>query len=382
EIEEAPDTTDVEEVLEIEEAPDTAGVEVEAVLAPVEAEEPAAVPDTSRVPYDIVANRIYLEGSQYLRATGTVEITRDSLEAFADSVEYDRRAGRLFMRGAARIKEATYDLTASTVSLLLPGEEIREVVAREDAVLTAEQVLLRAPQIHVYLTEGVMDRLVALDHTDTDSATDTEVPTEGQVVEPSEEEDLPPTRPEALAEDFLLIADSIEVLSPGEVLQQVFAAGDARGESMARDSINTEDTPEMIRRDWVEGDTIIATFVPVSGTDARGGDFAPADTTRKAYELERLVARVNARSLYRLEASDTTAAAVTDTMAAAVTDTTMAEEEERLAVHYVTGSTIIIHLKDGEVDRMEVEDAKGIHMEPIRRRGTNATSQEDRRGGN
>ncbi len=116
----------------------------------------------------------------------------------------------------------------------------------------------------------------------------------------------------------------------------------------------------------------------------------PADTTRKNYELERLVARVNARSLYRLEASDTTAAAVTDTTAAAVTDTTMAavtdttmaDEEERLAIHYVTGSTIIIHLKDGEIDRMEVEDAKGIHMEPIRRRGTNATSQEDRRGGN
>ena len=401
EIEEALDTTDVEEVVEIEEALDTAGVEPEAVLAPVEAEGAAAAPDTSRVPYDIVANRIYIEGSEYLRATGSVEITRDSLEAFADSVEYDRRAERLFLRGDARIKEATYDLTAGTVSMLLPGEEIREVVARGDAVLTAEQVLLRAPQIHVYLTEGVMDRLVALGRADSDSETDTEAPTtEGEVGEPSDEEDLPPTRPEALAEDFLLIADSIEVLSPGEVLQQVFAAGDARGESLARDSINTEDTPEIIRRDWVAGDTIIATFVPVSGTGARGGDSVPpeperldslgnrmvaaqpADTTGKDYELERLVARVNARSLYRLEASDTTAAAVTDTMAAAVTDTTMAEEEKRLAVHYVTGSTIIIHLKDGEIDRMEVEDAKGIHMEPIRRRGTNATSQEDRRGGN
>jgi len=388
----------MEEVLEIEEALDTAGVEPEAV-APMEAEEPAAAPDTSRVPYDIVANRIYIEGSLYLRATGSVEITRDSLEAFADSVEYDRRAGRLFMRGDARIKEATYDLTASTVSLLLPGEEIREVVAREDAVLTAEQVLLKAPQIHVYLTEGVMDRLVALDRTDTGSETDTEVPAEGQVGELSEEEEEPPTRPEALAEDFLLVADSIEVLSPGEVLQQVFAAGDARGESTARDSINTEDTPEMIRRDWVEGDTIIATFVPVSGTDARGGDpmrpelvlrdslgnrmvaAQPADPTRKNYELERLVARVNARSLYRLEASDTTTTAVTEADSAAA-DTTSVDEEERLAIHYVTGSTIIIHLKDGVIERMEVEGARGIHMEPIRRRGTNATSQEDRRGGN
>ncbi len=172
------------------------------------------------------------------------------------------------------------------------------------------------------------------------------------------------------------------------MLQQVFAAGDARGESLARDSINTEDTPEMIRRDWVEGDTIIATFVPVSGTDARGGDSEttelelldsmgnrmvaaqPADTTRKEYDLERLVARVNARSLYRLEASDTTTVAEADSAAA---DTTSVYEEERLAIHYVTGSTIIIHLKDGEIDRMEVEDAKGIHMEPIRRRGTNAT---------
>ncbi len=99
EIEEVLDTTDVEEVLGIEEALDTAGVEAEALLAPVEAEEPAAAPDTSRVPYDIVANRIYIEGSEYLRATGSVEITRDSLEAFADSVEYDRRAERLFLGG-------------------------------------------------------------------------------------------------------------------------------------------------------------------------------------------------------------------------------------------------------------------------------------------
>ena len=363
----------------------------------VEAEEPTAAPDTSRVPYDIVANRIYIEGSEYLRATGTVEITRNSLEAFADSVEYDRRAERLFMRGNARIREATYNVTASTVNLLLPGEEIRELVAREDAVLTAEQVLLRAPQIHVYFTEGVTDRLVALDHTGLDSAMDTQMPAVAQAGEESVGEDLPPSRPEALAEDFLLIADSIEVLSPGEVLEQVFAAGDARGESTSRDSLNTEDTPEMIRRDWVEGDTIIATFVPISGPDARSGDplapepapfdslgnrvmaVQPADTTRKNYELERLVARVNARSLYRLEASDTTAPAVADTMAP---DTTMADEEDRLAVHYVTGSTIIIHMKDGAVERMEVEGAKGIHMEPIRRRGTNATSQEDRRGGN
>ncbi len=385
------------------ESPDAPPDSSAAALDSLEVEEVPeieAVPDTSRVPYDIVANRIYIEGSKYLRATGSVEITRESLEAFADSVEYDRRAGRLFMRGEARIEATTYDLTASTVSMLLPGEEIREVVARGDAVLTAEQVLLTAPQIHIYLTEGVMDRLVALDHTDMDSAMETHAPAEEPVEEGSEEEELRPTRPEALAEDFLLVADSIEVLSPGEVLQQVFAAGDARGESMARDSINTEDTPEMIRRDWVEGDTIIATFVPASGPDARGGDpvpperepldslgnrlaaAQPADTTRKGYELERLVARVNARSLYRLEASDTTAPAVTDTTALAVTDTTMADEEERLAVHYVTGSTIIIHMKDGEIERMEVEDAKGIHMEPIRRRGTDATSQEDRRGGN
>ena len=60
----------------------------------------------------------------------------------------------------------------------------------------------------------------------------------------------------------------------------------------------------------------------------------------------------------------------------------LVEEEDRLAVHYVTGSTIIIHLKDGEIERMEVEGARGVHMEPIRRRGTNATSQEGRRGGN
>jgi hypothetical protein len=62
------------------------------------------------------------------------------------------------------------------------------------------------------------------------------------------------------------------------------------------------------------------------------------------------VAKVRARSLYRL----------------APTDSTASIEDGRLAIHYVTGDEITIFMKEGEVDRMEVAGAtRGIHMEPV-----------------
>jgi hypothetical protein len=138
---------------------------------------------------------------------------------------------------------------------------------------------------------------------------------------------------------------------------------------MARDSLNQADTPALIRRDWIEGDTIIATFSEVADSlappeDSLGGEPADplppsagrvppdADSTGSRYRLDRLVAKASARSLYRIEPSDST----------------LMEEEARLAVHYVVGDQITILLSEGEVERMEVEGStRGVHLEPVGR---------------
>ena len=114
----------------------------------------------------------------------------------------------------------------------------------------------------------------------------------------------PPSRPRAVAETFELEGDSIDVLAPNELLERVVAVGSARGESLARDSLNTEDTPEIARSDWVSGDTIIAMFRPVAADTSAEAGAAP-DESRPAggYQLDRLVALGEAASLYRMTPS-------------------------------------------------------------------------------
>lgn len=114
----------------------------------------------------------------------------------------------------------------------------------------------------------------------------------------------PPSRPRAVAETFELEGDSIDVLAPNELLERVVAVGSARGESLARDSLNTEDTPEIARSDWVSGDTIIAMFRPVAADTSAEAGAAP-DEGRPAggYQLDRLVALGEAASLYRMTPS-------------------------------------------------------------------------------
>jgi hypothetical protein len=147
------------------------------------------------------------------------------------------------------------------------------------------------------------------------------------------------------AEDFLIIADSVDVLLPSEVLESLTAVGTAHAESTARDSLNTASTPDIIRRDWIDGGTIVATFG--QSTDSTAGE----------YRLERLVSSGSARSLYRMAASDSANAEF--------------QGEQRPAVHYVGGDTIVLMLEEGAIRSMEVvNQVRGWHFEPIDRGGT------------
>jgi lipopolysaccharide export system protein LptA len=344
-----------------------------------------------RVPYEIYAQRIVLEGSRYFRATGSVEITRDSLDAWAESVEFDQEDGFLTLREGARVKTSNTDLAADTIRLDLPDDEIRDILALGHAVLEGEDVRVLAPIINLFLSDGRLERLVAVRDPMADPQPEPSDEMEGPPDRPGpltrlpeivRELDLPefPRKPLALAEDFRLTADSLEILAPGEVLDELWAMGRARGEATGRDSLNTEDTPSILLVDWLEGDTIVANFGRVevlrrgAGEDTLAAGERPAvtlpdtlapererllvaeeaetrgDTTETRYRLERLTARVSARSLYRMEPSDS-----------------IAKAEGLLAVHYVIGDEIVIIFSQGEIERMEVQNARGTHLEPVAR---------------
>jgi len=361
-------------------APDSGAVAVQPEVQTAPAP-PAPVAEADRVPYEIDAQRFLLQGSRFFRAAGSVVVTRDSLRAVADSLEYDKELGALFLSQDASVTSARTDLAAKSIRLDIPQDEVREAQAEGDAVLEGEDLTLLAPHVTLFFTEGRMERLAASRDAEADSAF-AEMDDAARERErlrrgapPLRARELGfsefPRRPYALAQDFILEGDSLEVSAPEEILQEVRAMGQARGEASGRDTLNTEDTPELIRRDWLEGDTIVAIFRPAAdsvegaeGPSVEGAEGPPlegrvenleADSAGPNYQLEELVARGRARSMYRMAPSDSV----------------VAEEPGRVAIHYVVGDEITITLNsEGEAERMEVKgQTRGIHLEPIRGAG-------------
>lgn len=328
-------------------------------------------------PYDVTADRIFLRGEEYFQAMGTVEVLRDSLNAYADTLRYDQARERLLLDVEARVDQAEYDLSGRQILIHLPGDTIRRVEARGNGHLLGEELDLEAPYIRMGFTDGALDGLWA---TPLRPGQELEMLV-GLRVLPAELDSVDTRRPEARSTDFQINADSVEVVAPAQVLEQLFAVGKARAVSSARDSLNTPSTPEIIRRDWMEGDTVVAFF-----------EEAPRESEADSagYRIRQLEARGNAASLYRLD-PDSTEAQAADTATAAAGDTSAAEaaaapgvagqetpEGETAAgqsqviragpepaVHYVTAAQIVIVFVEGQVDRMEVRGLKqGIHLDP------------------
>lgn len=335
-----------------------------------------------RTPYEIDADHFSIVADRQFLGDGNVVITRDSLEAFGDSLRYDQDLGDVVLTGNARIEEASFDLVGDEVRLTeRPGGE-QEVRAVGNAVLVADQVDLTAPEIRIFLDDGSLDHLVAVKEAAVDGEAITAPGERPRGLQPATAGPVPPSaaepavadsaadvtvpQPRALTEEFVLTGDSIEVIAPGEVLRTVTAVGAARGESTARDSLNSEATPDVARRDWLEGQTIIAYFVGVDSAGRReepdsADSPARPDTSAVApsvgagesdagVRLDRIVAQGSARSLYRMTPSDS----------AGVT------EPGRLAIHYVSGDEIILTLRGRALDAMEVKgSARGFHLEPL-----------------
>lgn len=300
----------------------------------------AAAADTlPPTPYTVVSDRMFLRGGGYFSAAGTVEIVRDSLFAWADSAEYGREDGGLHLAGSARVESATYELLGETITMGAPGGETSEVRARRSARLLGDDLELTAAEIVMMLRDDALERLVAIPLSRAAGAADS----------------IAAERPRAVVDDFVLRADSLEVNTPGERIERVFASGRARSQSTSGDSLNVEILPGVARTDWLEGDTIIVTFVPDTAVSESGS----ANREDGEITVDQIVARIAARSLYRLPPNDTTARPGTDPP----------------AVHYVTGAEIRIVMAGGQVSRMKViGQTRGIHLEPLARRAAPADS--------
>jgi hypothetical protein len=236
----------------------------------------------------------------------------------------------------------------------LPDDQIEEIEARGRAHLLADDVDMRGPVIRLVFEEEELERVFAVRRV----VEGDPPPVIGGDIQYSSS--LNWAQPEALAEDFLLTGDSIEASLPGGELERVFAAGTARGVSSGRDSLNTDATDELFRYDWIEGDTIIATFSSALADpdDPDSDGSVSADSGDPERQLDLLIALGvdgRAKTFYR-EAPDSVGAG------AAAGDRA---EPPPLTFHYVIGDEVRLFMKDGEVDRYEVVNPTGVRLQPI-----------------
>lgn len=307
-------------------------------------------------PWRVDADRIFLRGEEVFTARGDVEVTRDSLTATSDSLAYDQLSATLDLTGRpARILQGELDLSGREVRVVLPGDEIREVVARDEARLVNDSLTVDAPVIRLFMSAGQLDRMVASAPRAADEATPEEPesaarPARGTRTAARDEEAAPSVdslpRARALGNGIDMVADSLEVVSPAQKLERMIAIGRARAVSTGRDTLNSAETPELLLHDWIEGDTVIAAFIQLPA-DSAGGE--------PSYALETLDAMRNARSLYRL-----------DPDSAQLSDSTAFRS--RLPVSYVEAEGIRLSFVDGQVSRFLYEGLRrGRQLQPVRR---------------
>ena len=282
-------------------------------------------------PLEIDADRVAIIGGDDLSAYGAVVITRPDMRATAEEARFQGDAESLELRRNAVIESEENTLRGEVIHARLAENELQEVRARTNARLESKDLTVTAPDVQLFFVAEAVNRAVARRGDDSTAA-----------------------RPVALSRDFRLEADSIDAITPAQRLEQVIAIGRARGESVdtasAPPSADTTtapaaplvETPALIAADWLVGDTIIGYFVQRDSADGAES----ADTTA---QLDRLVARGSAQSLYKVRNDDQGGG----------------DAPRAPGVSYVAAELITVRMRDGEVDVTEVAGVySGLYLDP------------------
>jgi lipopolysaccharide export system protein LptA len=313
--------------------------------------------DVPRTPYTVRATRIRSQGEQYFWASGDADIEREDLQATSDSLFYEEQQGNLILTGNARTHRDGLELEGERITLLLPNDELRSVELLGRGRLFTDDLELLGDEVRITLQDEQIQRLVA-------------------VLRPVVEGIESAGPPRLITEDVYMRGDSIDVDAPGEVLRTVSAAGSARVEtrraSTPQEDLVEEDVPALDPTelseadqvlaglsvdDWLEGDLIITSFLPVeSSEDLLSPDDAepeaPEAEAAPQYRIDEIVASGNARSWYRAPPDG---------------DGPAPGDRRLWAISYVLADDIVIHMVEGEVEWIEaIGSVRGMQLEPDR----------------
>lgn len=179
-------------------------------------------------PYLIVADRVEFRGNSAASAWGRVTIDRSDFHARGDSARLDTSVGAGLLTGSAEVAGGNaegYALVGRDVRFRLDGRDVTWVQAEGEASATSAEWRVVADTVAFDIED---DRVQA-----------------GQAWGDS-------TRARAVSAANTIVADSLAIDAPDQVLREVRGVGTARASSQ-RDSLDTDP-------DWVAGDSVIASF--------------------------------------------------------------------------------------------------------------------------
>jgi lipopolysaccharide export system protein LptA len=273
------------------------------------------------------AAQINVAGERLFRGLGDAVMTRDSLRASGFVIEYDQDSGVLVVTGNGLVEVPGYELRGDSITATVAeGDEIRDVLARHSTSLHSADMQVTAPALRLFFEDGEVARMVAL-------------PWEPAVP------GTPVARATAVNDQFRMEADSLDVLAPGQRIEEVAAVGSAYVERFTPDSLQAllpetdDDVRSLIANDWVRGDTVRAYFT----------DGPPPDEEGAAVErvLERLWAGGEpARTMHRTRDRN-------------------AEPDVLFSLAYLVGRKIDVTFRDGAIAVVTAsEDVRGVYLQP------------------
>jgi hypothetical protein len=307
-------------------------------LTVFEEAKPGETPDTTVID----ADRMEITGQNLFRGWGRVVIKRSKLNATGEETIFNDSLGIMDLWGIARIKSEAYDVQGDSVHSEMEGDLFKELRVFRNARIDDRDMHVRGNRLRISFDSGTVNRLVALGR--------------------KAVEDLPldSVLANATTPDFQVSGDSIDALSPNQKLEKVTAVGHAFS-GRQPDSLDLK-MPELIQRDWLRGDTVIAFFV--EAPDSVKAKRAKSDSTTLDRVLDRLHAYGSsanpAMALYRKRAQ--------------ATDST--------EVGYIVARRIEALFRDGEISDVNATDqVRGLFLQP-RRAAASPRPGQDKAGSN
>ena len=268
-------------------------------------EETGAAPGASADSVDLTANRVFSINDSVLFASGRVVIERSDLRATGDSATMDngREYARLlrdpFVVGKG---ERPFTLDGVAIDMYSRERRLERVVSAGDAKATSDSLVLTADTIDIRLRDQQMERVYTWG---------------GR------------SRADGEAQD--IEADSMDIMMPGQRLERLHAVGRA----VALSDVDSARISSA-ERDWITGDTLIASFESVTDTSSGA----------QRSQMRQVVATGAARAFYQMPPSG--------------------GAEGAPSLSYNRGRQITVDFAAGEMSRVTVsERASGLFLEPL-----------------